>query len=128
MQTLLDKLFIQSFEYFNNKGLSIPQSLKVVDLLLLDLDVDCNNTEEYTSYLNNFIDLNKLLYKYINLTEEELKLFDNNNMQLLSNLAETKRTKNITNFKDKRKAIYDKYEPELIELVNQLKPPLQLAA
>lgn len=128
MTLLLNKIFIDSFKYFNGKELTIPQALKVTDLLLIDLEVDCTDSKTYESYINNFLELNKLLINFICLTEEEAVYFDNTKMEKLITLTESKRLKNLTALKAKRKAVYEKYEPELIELISQLKVPQPLAA
>ena len=131
MTTLLDKIFIQSFGYFNSNSISnltIEQALKVTDLLLLDLKVDYLDTEAYTSYFDNFIQLNNLLANYFILTEDESKVFNNLSVEKVKSLSEvTKRIKALENFKNKRTAVYTNYEPELITLVSQFKNQLKAA-
>lgn len=131
MTTLLDKIFIQSFGYFNNNSISnltIEQALKVTDLLLLDLGVDHTDTEAYSSYFDNFIQLNNLLSNYFILTEDESKVFNNLGIEKVKNLVDiTKRNNALDNFRSKRTTVYSKYEPELITLVSQFKNQLKAA-
>ena len=76
--TLLNKFFIDSFTYFNKKGLSISDALKVTDIFLLQLDIDIDTNDEaaFNSYMDDFIELNKLLYNYFTLSTEEAGLLD----------------------------------------------------
>lgn len=131
MTTLLDKIFIQSFGYFNSNSISnltIEQALKVTDLLLLNLTVDYLDSEAYNSYFDNFIQLNNLLNNYFILTEDESGSFNNLKIEKVKSLSEvTKRIKALENFKKARTDIYKKYEPELITLVSQFKNQLKAA-
>lgn len=131
MTTLLDKIFIQSFGYFNNNSISnltIEQALKVTDLLLLDLGVDHTDTEAYSSYFDSFIQLNNLLSNYFILTEDESKVFNNLGIEKVKSLVDVaKRSNALDNFKTKRTAVYTNYEPELITLVSQFKNQLKAA-
>jgi D-hexose-6-phosphate mutarotase len=128
MATLLNKLFIDSFSYFSKKELSISNALKITDILLLQLSVSSENEIEFNSYMNDFIELNSLLSTYFNfLTDiEEIKLFENKNYELLKTLNLDKKKKGLVNLKSKRLSVYQKYEPELITLVQQFKSEINL--
>ena len=128
MTLLLNKIFIDSFNYFNEKELTISDALKVTDILLLNLDIDTDDDKSYASYINNFIELNKLLINFLNLTEEESIYFNNEKITKLLSISKNNRVKNLTNFKTKRKEIYINYELKLVELIEELKNPEPLAA
>jgi hypothetical protein len=125
MSSLLNKFFIDSFSYFEKKELTIPEALKVTDILLLNINVNTSKQDEFTSYLDNFIELNKLLSNYFtNLTDKELELLDNSRYETVKTLKEEKKVEALTKIKERRLAIYNKHHPELISKVKEYKSEL----
>lgn len=127
--TLLNKLFIDSFSYFNKKDLSISDALKVTDILLLELDIDTNNEVEFNSYMDDFIELNKLLYNYFDLTDKEAsELLDNKRYELCKTLKTRDKAAAIIKIKSRRLALYKKYTPDLIKVVADFKSEVNIKA
>lgn len=125
--TLLNKFFIDSFTYFSKKELSIPDALKVTDILLLGLDIDTNDEKAFNSYMDNFIELNKLLYNYFDLTDNEaLELLDNQRYEICKTLNLKDKTAAIPKIKSRRLALYKKYSPTLVKLVADFKNEVNL--
>ena len=120
MATLLDKMFPKVYHYLSNKSISVVEALKLVDISLLNLEVNCNDNGEYTDYLDNFNELNKLLKAFFQLTTDEESIFTDKSISYLSNLTK-KRSENLARFIQKRLDIYNKYEPELVDLLSKLK-------
>lgn len=117
MTNLLSKLFIDSYPYFYNRNLDISTALKITDILLTNLEVDTKDSIVYYSYLDNIIEINKLLISFFTLTEEESKLFNNNLIAKLKNIKEEKREESLSRFKLKRLELYKKYENELLIVI-----------
>lgn len=127
--SLLNKFFIDSFSYFNKQELSISDALKVTDLLLLELPINADKEAEFYSYLDNFIELNKLLVNYFpELDKEESKILNNSNLEVCKKLPAKDRKIAINRLKDKRLALYNKHFPELVNKVKELKDTVNLKA
>jgi hypothetical protein len=125
MSNLLNKLFIDSFSYFEKKELTIPEALKVTDILLLNINVNTSKPDEFISYLDNFIELNKVLSNHFsNLTDKELELLDNSRYELVKSLNEQKKADALTKIKERRLELYNKHHPELITKVKEYKSEL----
>lgn len=125
MSSLLNKLFIDSFSYFEKKELTIPEALKVTDILLLNINVNTSKSDEFISYLDNFIELNKLLSNHFsNLTDKELELLDNSRYELVKTLKEEKKAEALVKIKERRLELYNKHHPELINKVKEYKSEL----
>jgi hypothetical protein len=128
--TLLNKFFIDSFTYFNKKGLSISDALKVTDIFLLQLDIDTNDEAAFNSYMDDFIELNKLLANYFDLSDNEAsELLDNKRYELCKTLKKTKdKAAAILKIKSRRLALYEKYTPALVKLVADFKSEVNIKA
>lgn len=125
--TLLNKFFIDSFTYFSKKELSISDALKVTDILLLGLDIDSNDEKAFNSYMDDFIELNKLLYNYFDLTDKEaLELLDNQRYEICKTLEIKDKTAAIPKIKSRRLALYKKYSPTLVKLAADFKNEVNL--
>lgn len=129
MNLLLNNLFIDSFNYFSKQELSISDALKVTDILLLELPVNPEKENELHSYLDNFIELNKLLGSYFTeLDAEEAKLLNNANLEMCKSPAIKDKKVMLNRLKEKRLALYTKYFPELVNKVRRLKDKVNLKA
>ena len=128
--TLLNKFFIDSFTYFNKKGLSISDALKVTDIFLLQLDIDIDTNDEaaFNSYMDDFIELNKLLYNYFTLTTEEAGLLDSSKYASCKTLSVKDKKIAIDRIKSRRLALYEKYTPDLVKLVADFKSEVNIKA
>lgn len=126
--TLLNKFFIDSFTYFNKKGLSISDALKVTDIFLLQLDIDINEEAAFNSYMDDFIELNKLLYNYFTLTTEEAGLLDSSKYASCKTLSVKDKKIAIDRIKSRRLALYEKYTPDLVKLVADFKSEVNIKA
>jgi hypothetical protein len=126
--TLLNKFFIDSFTYFNKKGLSISDALKVTDIFLLQLDIDTNDEAAFNSYMDDFIELNKLLYNYFTLTTEEAGLLDSSKYASCKTLSVKDKKIAIDRIKSRRLALYEKYTPDLVKLVADFKSEVNIKA
>ena len=126
--TLLNKFFIDSFTYFNKKGLSISDALKVTDIFLLQLDIDTNDEAAFNSYMDDFIELNKLLYNYFTLTTEEAGLLDSSKYDSCKTLSVKDKKIAIDRIKSRRLALYEKYTPYLVKLVADFKSEVNIKA
>lgn len=127
--TLLNKLFIDSFTYFSKKESSIPDALKVTDILLLGLDIDTNDEKAFNSYMDDFIELNKLLYNYFDLTDKEAsELLDNNRYEICKTLKTKEKAAAIPKIKSRRLALYERYSPNLLKLVADFKSEVNVKA
>ena len=126
--TLLNKFFIDSFTYFNKKGLSISDALKVTDIFLLQLDIDTNEEAAFNSYMDDFIELNKLLYNYFTLTTEEAGLLDSSKYASCKTLSVKDKKIAIDRIKSRRLALYKKYTPDLVKLVADFKSEVNIKA
>jgi len=125
MSSLLNKLFIDSFSYFEKKELTIPEALKVTDILLLSINVNTSKSDEFTSYLDNFIELNKLLSNHFpNLTEKETEMLDNSRYELVKTLKEEKKPEALAKIKERRLELYNKHHSELVSKVKEYKNEL----
>ena len=126
--TLLNKFFINSFTYFNKKGLSISDALKVTDIFLLQLDIDINEEAAFNSYMDDFIELNKLLYNYFTLATEEAGLLDSSKYASCKSLLVKDKKIAIDRIKSRRLALYEKYTPDLVKLVADFKSEVNIKA
>lgn len=126
--TLLNKFFIDSFTYFNKKGLSISDALKVTDIFLLQLDIDTNDEAAFNSYMDDFIELNKLLYNYFTLSTEEAGLLDSSKYASCKTLSVKDKKIAIDRIKSRRLALYEKYTPDLVKLVADFKSEVNIKA
>ena len=126
--TLLNKCFIDSFTYFNKKGLSISDALKVTDIFLLQLDIDINEEAAFNSYMDDFIELNKLLYNYFTLSTEEAGLLDSSKYASCKTLSVNDKKTVIDRIKSRRLALYEKYTPDLVKLVADFKSEVNIKA
>lgn len=126
--TLLNKFFIDSFTYFNKKGLSISDALKVTDIFLLQLDIDTKDETAFNSYMDDFIELNKLLYNYFTLTTEEVGLLDSSKYASCKTLSVKDKKIAIDRIKSRRLALYEKYTPDLVKLVADFKSEVNIKA
>jgi hypothetical protein len=126
--TLLNKFFIDSFTYFNKKGLSISDALKVTDIFLLQLDIDINEEAAFNSYMDDFIELNKLLYNYFTLATEEAGLLDSSKYASCKTLLVKDKKIAIDRIKSRRLALYKKYTPDLVKLVADFKSEVNIKA
>ena len=126
--TLLNKFFIDSFTYFNKKGLSISDALKVTDIFLLQLDIDINEEAAFNSYMDDFIELNKLLYNYFTLSTEEAGLLDSSKYASCKTLSVNDKKTAIDRIKSRRLALYEKYTPDLVKLVADFKSEVNIKA
>jgi hypothetical protein len=126
--TLLNKFFIDSFTYFNKKGLSISDALKVTDIFLLQLDIDTNEEAAFNSYMDDFIELNKLLYNYFTLSTEEAGLLDSSKYASCKTLSVKDKKIAIDRIKSRRLALYEKYTPDLVKLVADFKSEVNIKA
>ena len=125
--TLLNKFFIDSFTYFNKKGLSISDALKVTDIFLLQLDIDTNDEAAFNSYMDDFIELNKLLYNYFTLSTEEAGLLDSSKYASCKTLSVKDKKIAIDRIKSRRLALYEKYT-DLVKLVADFKSEVNIKA
>lgn len=119
MSDLLSKTFINTIPYFNSKNLSIPDSLKVIDIILLSLEVNREDKEELNSYIDSFIQLNNLLKEFFTFNEKESTIFDNS--KIIRIKTSPKYDSLLSIFIEKRIEIYEKYEPNLFSLVQDLR-------
>ena len=124
---LLNKFFIDSFSYFNKKELSISDSLNLTDILILELEIYTNDEKTFNSYMDDFIELNKLLYNYFDLTDKEtLELLDNQRYEICKTLKTKDKAAAIPKIKSRRLALYKKYSPTLVKLVADFKNEVNL--
>jgi hypothetical protein len=129
MTLLLNNLFIDSFNYFSKQELSISNALKLTDILLIELNINPEKEDELHSYLDNFIELNKLLSNYFpELDTEEAKLLNNANLEMCKSSKIKDKKSMINRLKEKRLFLYTKYFPELVNKVKELKDKVNLKA
>lgn len=116
--------------YLKQKGISFEQGLMLVDIKLCQSITEIPEAEALAVYIDTFKRLNLMLQNVIDLTEEEKRLFNNANLDLLQQKPEYLFSPEGKGFLYKRLGMHDHHHPELIEtlkFIDEKQPALKAA-
>lgn len=126
MSNLLTCIMYELLPFLEGRKIELVTGFMLVDTHLCQMIQDTPEGETLNHYVNTFKTLNRLLSNFLPLDEGESKVFDisstNNRLdQLLVKPEYLFKTPGGSGFLQKRLEIYQKYHPEVFELLQAIK-------